>query len=86
MSFSELKIKLGKKVLGNGSDSIGQFNIEGKKLRQNLEVRFSKKYEDNSSAEIEYKGYIDEELKTIIGDWSIKQYGISGDFRLEKVI
>ena len=86
MSINELKIKFGKKVIGSGSDVNGEFTLKGKKLRQNLEIRFKKAYENNESYEIEYRGLIDEALTQINGEWSIKEYGISGEFRLEKVV
>ncbi len=65
MHITELKIKQGKKIRGSGTDAVGEYEIKGKKVKDDGFVKFTKKY--IGQHEVKYEGQI--QGNEIVGHW-----------------
>ena len=70
MTFDSLFIHLGKKIQGHGTDSIGEFTIKGRKVKDPSKIRFKKSY--IGQHEIKYEGHFENEEMTVLrGSWKM---------------
>lgn len=79
MRFDTFFAKKGEKITGHGHDAVGEFHIEGKKIKDENEISFTKNYVGQHS--VEYSGRL-ESKNVITGQWKVGGY--SGGFKLTK--
>lgn len=65
------------RVLGDGSDGVGPFTIEGRYTVESRECTWSKRYDTH---EVAYRGFAED--GSIWGVWSIRDSDLRGGFQL----